>query len=155
MDHFESVVMEYLRADRALFVNGQCCIQLNPGSNPDTSGPHWYCDALAVSIRDCSAFLCEITYASPPNSLFKRLAAWDKEWPLIRVALERDSGVPRSWAATPWLFIPSSNRARVESFLGTLSLAIMPRPRVTELEDVMPWKYRSWDRADAGHGAER
>ena len=52
MDHFESVVLEYLRADRALFVNSQCCIQLNPGANPDTGGPHWYCDAVAVSLRN-------------------------------------------------------------------------------------------------------
>jgi hypothetical protein len=51
VDHFESVVVDYLRADRALFVNPQCCIQLNPGSNPDTSGPHWYCDVVAVSLR--------------------------------------------------------------------------------------------------------
>ena len=41
MDHFEGVVLDYLRADRALFVNSQCCIQLNEGANPDTSGPHW------------------------------------------------------------------------------------------------------------------
>ncbi|WP_223670515.1 hypothetical protein [Xanthomonas citri] len=38
MDHFEGVVLDYLRADRALFVNSQCCIQLNEGANPDTSG---------------------------------------------------------------------------------------------------------------------
>jgi len=36
VDHFEGVVLDFLRADRRLFVNSQCCIQLNPGSNPDT-----------------------------------------------------------------------------------------------------------------------
>lgn len=40
MDYFEGVVFEFLRADRTLFINTQCCIQLNPGDNPDTSGPH-------------------------------------------------------------------------------------------------------------------
>ncbi|GAB3091324.1 hypothetical protein [Lysobacter terrae] len=149
MDHFESVVIEYLRADRSLFVNSQCCIQLNAGKNPDTSGPHWYCDALAVSIKDSAAYLCEITYATPPNSLLVRLAAWARDWPLLRSALARDSGIPDHWSVTPWLFVPDSNRGRVESFLGTLSLASMPAPRITVLEDVMPWKYRSWDRTAA------
>ncbi|SYZ56809.1 hypothetical protein CPBF367_34790 [Xanthomonas arboricola pv. juglandis] len=52
MDHFEGVVLDYLRADRALFVNSQCCIQLNEGANPDTRGPHWYYDAVAVSFKE-------------------------------------------------------------------------------------------------------
>lgn len=34
MDHFEGVVLDYLRADRALFVHSQCCIQLNEGATP-------------------------------------------------------------------------------------------------------------------------
>ena len=146
MDHFESVVLEYLRADRSLFVNSQCCIQLNAGANPDTSGPHWYCDAIAVSLKAQAAYLCEITYANPPNSLFKRLSGWDKEWPLLRVALERDSGISAAWPLKPWLFIPQSLVARVEAFIISLSLAQMPRPKITHLEQVMPWQYRSWDR---------
>jgi hypothetical protein len=92
-------------------------------------------------------YLCEITYANPPKSLFKRLDGWDKDWPLLRVALERDSGVPVSWSLTPWLFVPQSLAARVETFLTTLSLAHMPKPRITHLEQVMPWQYRSWNRA--------
>lgn len=63
MDHFEGVVLDYLRADRALFVNSQCCIQLNEGANPDTSGPCWHCDAVVVSFKEQAACLCEITYA--------------------------------------------------------------------------------------------
>jgi hypothetical protein len=42
MDYFQGVVTDYLRANRATFVNTECCIQLNPGPNPDTGGPHWY-----------------------------------------------------------------------------------------------------------------
>jgi hypothetical protein len=64
MDHFEGVVLDFLRADRALFVNSQCCIQLNEGANPDTSGPHWYCDAVAVGFKERVGYLCEITYAA-------------------------------------------------------------------------------------------
>ncbi|MCE4344118.1 hypothetical protein [Xanthomonas hortorum] len=60
MDHFEGVVLDYLRADRALFVNSQCCIQLNEGANPDTSGPCWHCDAVVVSFKEQAACLCEI-----------------------------------------------------------------------------------------------
>src|SRR5438067_13052104 len=41
MDYCESVVFDYLRADRAVFVNREYCIQLNQKANPDTSGPHW------------------------------------------------------------------------------------------------------------------
>ena len=51
MDFFENVVIEYLRADRSLFVNAQCCIQINQGYNPDTTGSHWYCDAVVADFR--------------------------------------------------------------------------------------------------------
>lgn len=51
MDYYQNVVIDYLRADRALFVNAECCIQVNPASNPDASGPHWYCDAVAADFR--------------------------------------------------------------------------------------------------------
>ena len=71
--HFEGVVLDSPRAYRALFVNSQCYIQLNEGSNPDTSGPHWYFDALAVSFKERAAFLCEITYAARAASLIVRL----------------------------------------------------------------------------------
>ncbi|MBB3889226.1 hypothetical protein [Xanthomonas campestris] len=94
MDHFEGVVLDYLRADRALFVNSQCCIQLNEGANPDTSGPHWYCDAVAVSFKEGAAYLCEISYAARARSLIARLKGWNEHCAGIRGALERDSGVP-------------------------------------------------------------
>ncbi|AIF46125.1 hypothetical protein [Dyella japonica] len=149
MDHFESVIVEYLRADRSLFVNTQLCIQLNAGPNPDVSGPHWYCDAVAVSLKNQSAYLCEITYANPPASLFKRLTGWDSQWTALRAALERDSGVPSSWSLRPWVFVPDALAARVDGFIDSLSLSEMPRPRVTRIEQVMPWLYRSWDRVES------
>ncbi|WP_407469232.1 hypothetical protein ABFU38_05100 [Xanthomonas campestris pv. raphani] len=65
MDHFEGVVLDYLRADRALFVNSQCCIQLNEGANPDTSGPHWYCDAVAVSFKEGGGLFVRNQLRSP------------------------------------------------------------------------------------------
>jgi hypothetical protein len=48
MDYYENVMMHYLRSDRAIFVNSESCIQLNQASNPDKSGLHWYCDAVAA-----------------------------------------------------------------------------------------------------------
>ncbi|MBH1648031.1 hypothetical protein I5U82_09025 [Stenotrophomonas maltophilia] len=144
MDHFEGVVLDYLRADRALFVNSQCCIQLNEGANPDTSGPHWYCDAVAVSFKEQAAYLCEITYAARAPSLLARLRAWDEHWPGVRAALARDSGVPLDWSARPWLFVPESNAKGIQSAIG--GLKNLPSPRVTFLEEVLPWRYRSSDR---------
>jgi hypothetical protein len=151
VDHFESVVIEFLRADRSLFLNTQCCIQLNPGANPDTSGPHWYCDAVAVSVRAQCAYLCEVTYANPPTSLLKRLASWAEAWGPLRAALERDSGVPAPWSVRPWVFVIRDVVPRVEAFVASLPPGPMPPPKLTALEEVLPWNYRSWDRAEHEH----
>lgn len=144
MDHFEGVVLDYLRADRALFVNSQCCIQLNEGANPDTSGPHWYCDAVAVSFKELAAYLCEITYAARAPSLLGRLRGWDEHWEGVKAALVRDSGVPADWSVRPWLFVPQAHAERLKSSLA--SLGTLPSPRITFLEEVVPWRYRSWNR---------
>lgn len=146
MDHFEGVVLDFLRADRRLFVNAQCCIQLNPGSNPDTSGPHWYCDAVAVNVRDRAAYLCEISYAARLPTLLNRLRSWDEHWERLRTALARDCGIPADWTVRPWLFVPNDRLERLR--LGTAALSLMPDPRITALEEVLPWRYRSWDRGD-------
>lgn len=144
MDHFEGVVLDYLRADRGLFVNSQCCIQLNEGANPDTSGPHWYCDAVAVSFKEQMAYLCEITYAARAPSLLARLRSWDEHWEGLKVALVRDSGVPAAWPLRPWLFVPEAQAERLKG--GLASLRSLPSPRITFLEEVVPWRYRSWNR---------
>ena len=57
MDYYQGVVTDYLRADRAIFVNTECCIQLQASPNPDSSGPHWYCDAVAADFRSNTIFL--------------------------------------------------------------------------------------------------
>lgn len=146
MDHFESVVLDFLRADRRLFINAQCCIQLNPGNNPDTSGPHWYCDAVAVSVRDRAAYLCEISYAVRLPALLNRLKSWDQHWIGLKEALARDCGIPLDWTLQPWLFVPNDRVDRL--LLGARALSLMPEPRITALEDVLPWRYRSWNRGD-------
>ena len=151
MDYFQGVVTEYLRADRAVFVNTECCIQLNPGLNPDTSGPHWYCDAVAVDHRKHEIFLCEITYAKSLSALQARLIGWASNWPGVLAALVRDSALPSDWHVRPWVFIPEElhklleNKIKKLANVGTAA-GQMPSPKITALEEVMPWKYRSWNR---------
>lgn len=154
MDFFEGVVIEYLRADRALFVNTQYCIQINEGLNPDTSGPHWYCDAVVADFRDQCIFLCEITFANPPNGLLVRLDGWNSHWADVRKALHRESNLPDSWPVRPWLFVLEKLVPKViekcQKFRSArpdgASESLLPVPRITPLEMVMPWHYTSWNR---------
>ena len=105
MNYYESVVVDYLRADRAIFVNTECCIQVNQADNPDSSGAHWYCDAVAVDFRSKEIFLCEISYAAELTALLKRLKGLHDNWDAVRHALSRDSFLPESWPVRPWLFV--------------------------------------------------
>jgi hypothetical protein len=98
MNYYENVVVDYLRADRAIFVNTECCIQLNQAENPDTSGPHWYCDAIALDLRAKAVFLCEISYSRQLTDLTKRLKGWHDHWGLVCQALKRDSFLSDDWA---------------------------------------------------------
>ena len=91
MDYYESVMIHYLRSDRAIFVNPECCIQLNPADNPDKSGSHWYCDAVAADFRNKTIFLCEVSYSKGLSSLTKRLREWHDHWEGLCVALTRES----------------------------------------------------------------
>lgn len=158
MDHFQAVVVDYLRADRSVFVNTECCIQLDPGANPNTSGPHWYCDALALNLREKSVFLCEVTYSQSLDSLLKRLTGWGENWVALRKALVRDCNIQSDWLVQPWVFIPSGLNAAFNNKLTKVPTveqgrSEMPIPKVTHLEEVVPWKYRSWDRTPGGQAS--
>lgn len=151
MDYFQGVVTEYLRADRAMFVNTECCIQLNSGVNPDKSGPHWYCDAVAVNFRLRKVFLCEVSYSKSLSELMTRLMGWANNWGQLKQALERDCSLPDDWEVRPWLFIPHHLHATLDKKLATLykvsgGVTNMPVPEITELEEVLPWVYKSWNR---------
>lgn len=57
------------------------------------------------------------------------------------------------WPVRPWLFIPHDLRGLLEKQLARIpsmrsSLAHMPQPKVTDLEDVTPWKYNNWNRIE-------
>lgn len=59
-------------------------------------------------------------------------------------ALERDSGVPLGWSVRPWLFVPQAHAERLRASIA--GFGNLPSPRITFLEDVVPWRYRSWNR---------
>jgi hypothetical protein len=150
MSYFQEIVTEYLRANRATFVNTECLIQLDP-NDLTTKGTSWYCDVLAVDFSEPAVLLCEVTYSKTLHSLLKRLQAWDTHWPDLCSAIARDSHVPREWSFQPWVFIPEDlhmtlmqrlpRYIRMEQPAGA-----MPKPRITHLESVTPWKYPNWDR---------
>jgi hypothetical protein len=149
VDYFQGVVVDYLRADRAVFVNTECCIQINPGTNPDSSGPHWYCDAVAIDLRQSTVFLCEITYSLSLGALTKRLQDWNTHWDAVCNALVRDCRLPAAWPVKPWVFVPEQLADRLKKRMATIGqggLRLLPEPLITELEDVLPWKYKSWNR---------
>jgi len=145
MDYYQSVVMEYLRADRAVFVNTECCIQLVKSPNPDTSGPHWYCDAVALNLRDKEVLLCEISYAQGLTALRKRLSDWSSNWHKLHEALIRDCEIDPTWTVRPWIFAPHD---LLQKYGGSLRLLKFGGVEclTTDLEDVQPWKFCAWDR---------
>lgn len=151
MDYFQGVVTEYLRADRSVFVNPECCIQLKEADTPKKGGMHWYCDIVAVDFRHSAVFLCEVTYSKSQSALHKRLGEWSANWKDLCTALARDCSLPPKWPVQPWLFVPDGLCQQLEAKLDALvskqgGLNKMPQPKITKLEDVVPWKYRSWDR---------
>jgi hypothetical protein len=151
MDYFQGVVTEYLRAKRSVFVNTECLLQLDEGSK-QVKDRHWYCDVVAVDFKERAVSLCEITYSATQQSLLARLQAWKRHWPALVHAVHRDSGAPEEWAVRPWLFLPKRFEPEFKRKYAALpaletSGQVMPEPRITHLEAVVPWEYVvTWDR---------
>lgn len=149
MDYFQGVVTEYLVADRSSFVNTELLIQLD--AHEPKKGRHWYCDAASANFKESTLYLCEVTYSKTMSALAKRLLAWNENWPHLEEALRRDCCIPESWKVKPWVFIPESYysalKTRIISLEGSdRSAHAMPYPKITFLEQVVPWKYITWDR---------
>ena len=151
MDYFQGVVTEYLRANRSVFVNTECLLQLDAGQ--PQKNRHWYCDAVAVNFKDTTVYLCEITYSATMQALLARLHSWRSNWAELTAAVLRDSSIPATWSVQPWLFIPKKHHevfvkksARPSPTPGVS--AEMPSPRITYLEAVVPWEYCTWDRKE-------
>lgn len=150
MDYYQGVVLEYLRADRSVFVNPEYLIQLDEGVAK--KGRHWYCDILAVSFRTPRAiYLCEVTYSSTAHALLRRLKEWDANWTEICDAVSKNCGGTSGWQICPWVFLPKEvlekqYQKKLSQFLPPRTQQQqMPLPRVTALEKVAPWRYK-WDR---------
>jgi hypothetical protein len=149
MDYYQGIVTEYLRADRALFINTEYLIQLKPGHHPDSTGHHWYCDAAALDMQDRTAWLCETTFARPPATLLKRLTEWQAQWADVCGAIRRMSNLGDGWQFRVWLFVPIEC---LEGLLPKLARFTDLRPKITTLEMVQPWRYHSWDHRDTPEG---
>lgn len=152
MDYFQGVVAEYLRADRACFLNPECLIQLDEGVKSPAKGRSWYCDIVAVDLRKKSVWLCEVTYSKDLSKLLQRLAAWHTNWDGVRHAIYRDCRVPEDFFVSPWAFVPKGHIPRLKEGLSQIlaagsEMTQMPYPRIRSLETVTPWRYQ-WNRTD-------
>ena len=156
MDYYQGVVYEYLRADRSVFINTECSIQLDD-VRLSKKGESWWCDAVAIDLRGMptggtpTVFLCEISYAVGLAALVQRLKMWSDNWPKVRCALKRDCQIGADWEVRPWLFVPQKEipglRPKLELLKGADGKPVF-RPRITTLESVQPWCYPSWNHQD-------
>lgn len=145
MDHFQGVVIEYLRANRSTFVNTECLINLDQ-DGVFAKSRHWYCDALAVNFSERTVYLCEVTYSRTMHSLIVRLRAWAQHWTGVCEAIRRDCSLDGEWKFQPWVFIPENSHVALFDKLAIPAGSEMPTPKVTYLETVTPWNYTTWDR---------
>lgn len=140
MSHYQDVVRDFLHAKKSIFVSPELKIQLY--QNNEDKGNYWYCDIVAIDLKNNTAFLCEVTYSKTCQALIKRLKAWDSNWQELKDALVRDCGIPKNWDIEPWIFIPQSRHEKIRG-LGFIN---MPSPRVTYLESIPPWMYEEENR---------
>jgi len=83
--------------------------------------------------------------------LLTRLAAWYDHWIDLVTAIRRDCCVLPSWPVQPWAFIPEALDDTLKRGLASMTARpggpqAMPPPLIMHLEEVVPWKYRGWDR---------
>ena len=151
MDHYKSVVMDYLQSDRAVFVNAECRIPIDAGKIPEKSRQHCSCDAVAIDLRHGAVYLCETASEDERPSLLKKLSTWTKNWDLVKTALERDCMVPANWRIHVWLFVPKDSIEVLDEKLELLrqNIGSKFKVKVTALEDVQTWRFSTWERREA------
>jgi hypothetical protein len=144
MDYCRNLVVDYLRADRTLFLNEQCLIQLDPCRNPDDT-KHWLADVVVADFHRRTVWLCEVTYEKSMSRLVKRLMSWRDNWEGVCDALHRDEagcGLPKEWPVKLWVFVPQDAIPLLQKKLNGIGQEV----KITPLEATMPWTYRDWDR---------
>jgi hypothetical protein len=143
MGYYQEIVSEYLRADRATFINPEFCLQLNGAEKEPIKGSSWYVDLVAINLKERTTFLCEVSYSQTLSALLKRLHSWSEHWTGIVAALNRDTGTTLpDWEVRPWIFIPEVLVTRFVEKAPKLPVV----PRITTLEMTQPWQYCTWDR---------
>jgi hypothetical protein len=145
MDHYQQIVSDYLRADRATFVNAHYSLPGHPVEAADK--PYWEIDIVALNIRKRRAYLCEVTYSLDAPALLRRFAAWREHWQELVDGLIEFSGLSSDWQVKPWIFTPADIRKSIEQQV----LYWHPQARFTDLELVAPWKYNR-ERIDVEDG---
>jgi len=141
MNHYQEIVSDYLRADRAIFVNANYRLPGHPVETADK--PYWDIDIVALNMRKRRAYLCEVTYTLDAAALLRRFAAWREHWQEMVDGLIKLSGLSPEWQVKPWIFTPESIRASIEQQVRFWH----PQARFTDLELVAPWQYNR-DRID-------
>ena len=89
-------------------------------------------------------------FLSRDGKRFMVAALTAKQWSGVVEAIHRDSVLTGSWTVIPRVFVPrdleSLLRMKVTQIKRTGGSAQqMPEPIITALEDVLPWRYRSWN----------
>jgi hypothetical protein len=150
MEHYKTVVMDYLQSDRAVFVNAECCLPLDDPADSEKRVERCSCDAVAIDLRHGAVYLCETALDDQLQSLMRKLSAWTKNWDSIRAALQRDCKLPANWRVHVWLFVPRGSIDMLDGKLEHLRQTIGSRFKVklTVLEDVQPWRFSSWERCE-------
>jgi hypothetical protein len=149
MDHYKTVVMDYLQSDKAVFVNAECCLKLGP-EDADKRTERCACDAVAIDLRHGAVYLCETALDEEMSGLLSKLTAWTKNWNSMKAALQRECKVPADWRVHVWLFVPRGSIEMLDEKLEHLRQTVgsMFKVKITALEDVQPWRSSSWERRE-------
>ena len=151
MDPYKSVVMDYLQADKAVFVNAECCVRIEEAGEGEKPEHRCACDAVAIDLRHGAVYLCETAFEHRIQPLIQKLSRWTKDWDSIKKALQRDCKVPEGWRVHVWLFVPRESIEALDAKLEHLRQTIGSKfkVKITALEDVQPWRSSSWERCEA------
>ncbi len=151
MDHYKTVVMDYLLADKAMFVDTECRIRLDAGGSSEKPAQHCSCDAVAIDLRHGAVYFCETAFEHKLPSLLKKLSDWTENWDSVQTALRRDCMVPANWRVHVWVFVPEDSIEMLDGKLEHLrqSIGSKFKVKITALEDVQPWRSSTWERCEA------
>lgn len=150
MEHYKTVVMDYLQSDSAVFLNTDCRLELDETASSEKTRQHCSCDAVAIDLRHGAVYLCDTVLSERPQALISKLSAWTKSWDSIKTALWDKCKVPANWRIHVWLFVPRDSIEMLDERLEQLRQNIGARFKVklTALEDVQPWRSSRWARRE-------